>query len=440
MKRAILFAVYNVILVVLSPLLLLAYCLRVVITGKEKGGFAQRLSFGLPQTTGCIWVHAVSVGESMAASALVRELSALFPDETIVVSTITDAGNVTAKKMISQAKHIFYLPLDFKPFVKKAIRLIRPKALIIVETELWPNVIREAKKTGAKVLLASGRISDKSLGKYQKYAFFFREVLSLFDVICMQSPEEVQKILSLGAPTQNVVIGGNAKLDIVFEEPEEKEKALLKPYLHLSARQKLWVAGSTHPGEEKMLLDVYKKLRGKNVSVSLLLAPRHTQRCDEVEALVKEHGFSCARRTKFSNTNTQKSDSTPRVLLLDTMGELQMFYSIADVIFVGGSLVPAGGHNVLEPVSLGKSAFCGPYMENFKGILEILKPSGAVIQVNDAHELMEKMAASLQNEEGLLDAGRKGKELIEKNRGASRFVAFLLKDLFTHSEESEKAL
>lgn len=437
MKRPVLLAVYNLILFALSPLLLLAYCLRVLITGKEKNGFLQRLGLGLPQTNGCFWVHAVSVGESMAASALVRELSVLFPEETIVVSTITDAGNVTAKKMIPQAKHIFYLPLDFKPFVKKAMRRLKPKALIIVETELWPNFIREAKKTGSKVLLASGRISDRSLSKYQKAAFFFSAVLSYFDIICMQGPEEVQKMLSIGASPRNVLIGGNSKLDLIFEEPAEELKTALKESLHADGNAKLWIAGSTHPGEEKMILDVYKKLREQNAGMMLLLAPRHTQRCDEVEKLVKDAGFSCMRRTQLMQNVPLVLPSSGSVFLLDTMGELQTFYSIADVVFVGGSLVPVGGHNVLEPVSFGKSVFCGPYMQNFKGIMDILKPSGAVVQVADIRELEDKMLRVLKDEASLLTAGKKGKELIEKNRGASRFVAFLLKDLFTHAKETQ---
>lgn len=434
MKKAFLFAVYNIILYALSPLLLLAYVFRVLITGKEKNGFWQRLGFRLPEAQGgCIWVHAVSVGESMAASALVREMSALFPGETIVVSTITDAGNFTAKKMIPQAKHVFYLPLDLKPLVKKIIRRVHPKALVIVETELWPNLIHEAKKSGAKVVLASGRISDRSLQKYQRYSFFFSEVLSCFDIICMQGPEEVQKILSIGAASHNVLIGGNSKLDMIFQEPEEEQKTLLRNSLHLNAVKKLWVAGSTHPGEEKMILDVYRKLLAQNISAGLLLAPRHLQRCDEVEALVRGYGFPCARRTQLSKNMFSAGAHEPFVFLLDTMGELQTFYSIADVVFVGGSLVPAGGHNILEPISFGKSVFCGPHMENFKGILDLMKPAGAAVQVSDDRELLDKMLHLLQNEGALNDAGKKGKEIIEKNRGASRFVAFLLKDLFTHS-------
>lgn len=421
--------IYNLILYLLSPLLLTAYCLRVLLTGKEKNGFWQRLGFRLPETGGCIWVHAVSVGESMAASAIVRELSELFPGETLVVSTITDAGNAVAKKMIPQAKHVFYLPLDFKPFVRRAIKKIKPKALIIVETELWPNFIAEAKKTGAKVVLASGRISDKSLGKYQKYAFFFREILSLFDVICMQGPEEVQKILTIGAPTQNVVVAGNAKLDMVFEAPEEKEKNALRGNLQLNGDEKLFVAGSTHPGEEKILLEVYLKLRGKNANVRLLLVPRHIQRCEEIGALSGAFGLTAVRRTQASSESAAADRSA--VFLLDTMGELQKFYSIADIVFVGGSLVPVGGHNVLEPVCFGKSVFCGPHMENFRGILELLMPTGSVIQVPDGETLASKILDQLENGEKYAAWGKNGREIVEKNRGASRNIAFRVKELFT---------
>lgn len=424
--------IYNLILYLLSPVLLLAYVLRVLLTGKEKNGFWQRLGFRLPQTDGCIWVHAVSVGESMAASAIVREIGSLFPGETLVVSTITDAGNAVAKKMIPQASHVFYLPLDFKPFVRHAIKKVKPKALIIVETELWPNFISEAKKSGAKTVLASGRISDKSLGKYQKYAFFFREVLSLFDVICMQGPEEVQKILSIGAPTQNVVVAGNAKLDMVFTEPGENEKASLRARMGLNGDKKLFVAGSTHPGEEKVLLDVQRKLLEKNANVRLLLVPRHIQRCDDIARLVHEAGLEAVKRTQAAGTSEKGRSET--VFLLDTMGELQKFYSIADIVFVGGSLVPAGGHNVLEPVCFGKSVFCGPHMENFRGILDLLVPTGSVIQVPDGDALLEKIFDLLKNGEKYAAWGRNGKEIVEKNRGASRNIAFRVKELFTRGE------
>ena len=358
-----------------------------------------------------IWIHAVSVGEVLAARPLVPALRARFPSHRIFLSTTTVTGNEVAKKSVRGLDGLFFAPFDFPHAVRRALEVVNPSLLLLVETELWPNLIHESSRRGARVALVNGRISLRSFSRYKRMRRFLTRVLSEIDLFLMQGETHAERIRAMAAPPERVKVTGNLKFDAVEAgRPSER----LVRLLHGGSPRPLWVAGSTVVGEEELILRAFHRVRERVPHARLLLAPRHPERFAEVPRLVEAAGFRCLRRSALDPGSWTDGE----VLLLDTLGELAQLYALASVVFVGGSLVASGGHNILEPAVAGKPVVVGPHMENFQEIADVFRAESAMVQVASADELAHEIAALLLDEPRRRDLGERARDLVGKNRGA----------------------
>ncbi len=358
-----------------------------------------------------IWIHAVSVGEVLAARPLVPSLRARFPSHRIFLSTTTLTGNEVAKKSIRGLDGLFFAPFDFPHAVRRALEVVNPSLLVLVETELWPNLIHEASRRGARVALVNGRISSRSFPRYKRMRHFLARVLSEIDLFLMQGETHAERIRAMAAPPERVQVTGNLKFDSVEAgRPPER----LVRLLHGGSPRPLWVAGSTVGGEEELVLKAFHRVRERVPNARLMLAPRHPERFALVPGLVEAAGFRCLRRSALDPA----SWSDGEVLLLDSLGELAQIYSLASVVFVGGSLVPSGGHNILEPAVAGKPVVVGPHMENFQEIADTFRAESAMLQVGSADELGREVSALMLDEPRRRDLGERARSLVGRNRGA----------------------
>jgi 3-deoxy-D-manno-octulosonic-acid transferase len=385
------YALYSILL----RLGLLAY-LPVFLVRRRRAGYGHdlaqrlgRLGDGLPAEPRC-WVHAVSVGESAAGVPLVEAIHRRWPELGIVVSTITPTGaRIVRDRLAGTAAHR-YFPLDLPGPVGRALDAARPRFFIAIETELWPNFLRALARRRIPSMIANGRISDRSFHRYLRVRWLMRRVLADVSVFAMQSEEDARRILALGAPPSRVVVTGNLKSDLVPEA--ESVDAAWRERLGLGATDRLWIAGSTHRGEEAIVLDVFLRARARCPRLALLLAPRHPERAGEVEELIRERGLIPVRRSRLPDGRAAGA-----VVILDTVGELAALYGVAEVVFVGGSLVPIGGHNVLEPAMRGKPVLYGPHTSNFREGAERLQRSGGGIVVKDGLELERELSPLLED-------------------------------------------
>jgi 3-deoxy-D-manno-octulosonic-acid transferase len=319
-----------------------------------------------------IWIHAASVGEVVAARTLISALKARLPERKILLSTFTDTGNEMAQRSAG-ADTVIFLPLDHPFFVRRALCKIEPSMVVVIETELWPNLLQQACKRGIPVVLLSGRISEKAFNRYARFIGLFRRVTRCFAAYGMQSHEDARRVARLGADASRIVVTGNLK------------QGAAVPSITGATEDKppLMVAGSTHAGEEALLLESFLDLKRRFPGLRLALAPRHPERFTEVEKLLLQAGVSYVKKSRMDASSRTEHD----VLLVDTLGDLAEIYALADITFVGGSLVNVGGHNLLEPARLKKPIMFGPFMTNFRSLAEEMKRGGGAIEVRDALEL-----------------------------------------------------
>jgi len=364
-----------------------------------------------------IWLHTVSVGEANAACTLVSQLKEIYPNYNLVVSTVTQTGNKIAQKLIDSDDVLIYAPLDVSFIVKKVINLIKPQVFIVAETEIWPNIITSLTRNNIPVVLVNGRISGSSFSGYKVIQPFLKGILGKIKLFCMQTEEDAKRIIQLGAKSSQVKITGNMKFDI--ERLEDKRK---KKDLGLAEDDELFIAGSTHQGEEEIVLKTYKELIKVYPKLKLLIAPRHIERTREVERLIYRFGFKPQRISQL-----EKGLRT--IFILDTIGQLRSLYSLADVVFVGGSLISRGGQNPIEPGLFSKPVIFGPYMSNFSDAARAFLDKKAAIMVNNAQGLQDAVSKIL-NEPGLKEKlGKAAEELICEHRGASIRNAELIKEV-----------
>jgi len=374
---------------------LLAY-LPAFLARRRRAGYGRnlaqrlgRLGHGLPPEPRC-WIHAVSVGEAAAAVPLVEGIRRRWPELGIVVTTITPTGaRIVAERLAGTAVHR-YFPIDLPGPVGRALDAARPRFFIAIETELWPNFLRALARRRVPAMIANGRISDRSFRRYHWVRGLMRRVLADVAVFAMQTEEDARRIIALGAPRERVVVTGNLKSDLLPEA--SPDDARWRERLGLGPDARLWIAGSTHRGEEALVLDAFAQARARCPQLALILAPRHPERTGEVEALIRERGLGAVRRSRLPG------DAAPgAVVILDTVGELAALYALAEVVFVGGSLVPVGGHNVLEPAMRGKPVLTGPHTSNFREGVELLQRSGGGLVVKDGADLARELRRLLED-------------------------------------------
>jgi 3-deoxy-D-manno-octulosonic-acid transferase len=362
-----------------------------------------------------IWLHAVSVGESIAARPLLKALRRRYPAHAIIVSNTTETGRGTAAAFPEKDLCI-YFPFDFLPAVRRALGSLRPELVIIMETEIWPNFTREATARGVPVILANGRISDRSFAGYLRFSWFFRHALQLFSRLCMQTETDCDRIIAIGAPAGRTLRSGNLKYDIPYRHVSRDEKQRLKGQYSIPDGLLVLMAGSTHAGEEQTVIDAFRKLLPLFDGLFLVLVPRHPERAGEVATLLERSGIPFRRRSALPGPEGFRNGEA---LLVDTVGEMMGLYALSDVAFVGGSLVPTGGHNLLEPASLGVPSVFGPHMSNFREIAELVLRYGAGVQVESAEGLTESFRTLLTSAELRQVLGQNGLKLMRDNGGAT---------------------
>ena len=378
-------------------------------------GLGQRLGFGPRLPTSSIWLHAVSLGEMTAAAPLLRALRARHPGVPLVVTTATPAGRARARAL-SEDADIRYLPYDTPGSVRRFLARARPRAAIIMETELWPNLLRECDRGGIPVLLASARLSAKSVARYRRFGSLFRNVFTANLTIAAQTAADAQRFAAIGAVA--VGITGNVKFDVELGADVAAAGSTLRIAYgaargaHGAARP-VWIAGSTHAGEEEQVLDAHASLRAQFPDALLLLVPRHRDRFEGVAELLKNRGVVFERRSRMAGGIAGAS-----VLLVDSVGELAVLYASADVAFVGGSLVPIGGHNLLEPAALGLPVLTGPSHSNSQEIAQLLLARGAALEVRGAAELSAALGRLIADPQECRRMGQIGREIVAANRGS----------------------
>ena len=388
-----------------------------------------------------VWIHAVSDGETLAIVPLVKALQETFPEVRIFLSHTTPAGRETGEMRLPNVAGRFFLPLDWPRAVRRAMRRIRPAALLVVETELWPNLLRAAHDSGARVGLVNARLSERSFGRYRLAPYFMRRVLGTVDWIGAQTPTDADRFLGLGASRERVTVAGNLKFD--GRPPCDPERAsaearagkpapggppelsrfprTLARALEAAAKGPVLIAASTMPQEEEKVLKAWEQVLKQFPHAMLILAPRHPARFDEVAGTLERLARKFVRRTDFAldPRQLQSQIAEAEVVLLDTIGELAGLFGLADVAFVGGSLVPAGGHNLLEPAYWAKPILFGPHMEHFRDAVEIFLEGGAAIRVGDEKELAQRTMEFFGDRKSREETGRRAKRTIEKGSGAT---------------------
>ncbi|MBI5599416.1 MAG: 3-deoxy-D-manno-octulosonic acid transferase [Deltaproteobacteria bacterium] len=415
-------ALYDILLHLSLVTLLPYFLVKMISSGKYRRGLAERLGFFRSAKfegfggSRVVWFHAVSVGEARAVMPMLRVFRERHPEVKIVFSTVTATGNDIAKKegaLLIDA--LIYFPLDLSWVVKRTVRRIRPDMLIIVEKELWPNVMRVLKNASVPVVFVNGTVSERSFLRYNRFSFFFREVFSGIGFFCGRTKEDAQRAVALGTNPAATVVTGNIKFDMRPPTPGAGELEALRTVMGIEPADMVIVAGSTHAGEEKILLDAFKRLKGEwsVTPLKLVLAPRHPERFNEVETLVRASGLTCSRRSKGAADSPRRD-----VAILDTIGELGIVYSLSTVAFVGGTLVPVGGHNLLEPAFFGKPVLHGPYTKNCLQMAELLERHGASMRVGEK-DLFDCLGKLLRDSGLMEKMGIAAKGVVDSNRGAT---------------------
>ncbi|MBC7327771.1 DUF374 domain-containing protein [bacterium] len=413
---------YNALSFILLPFLCFYLFLR-QIRGKGFRGWKERLGF-VPKSNKGIWCHAVSVGEVMAAKPIIEEIRKLDPERPIFLSTITNTGMATARKHLSSLATLFYFPLDLLPIPLIALKRLKPAVICLVETELWPNLIFWASLLRIPVVLVNGRISDKSDLSLRALRLLFAPLLRRLHLL-MQSERDAQRVKRCGA--SNVFVFGNTKFDQVLGVKSFTQLQTLKAELGIKEGEQVFLAGSTHPGEEEKVLKAYWEARLSHPDLRLIIAPRHPERIPQVEALLSKQGFTSIRRSSLPSPDLDPHS----VILIDTVGELSTLYGLSTIAFVGGSLVPKGGHNILEPLVWGKPTLFGQYMNNFRDIAELALEEGVGIQVKNEKELGEKLKLLLISPHLQEEIRQKAEALINRMQGAGGRYAKFIYDLLS---------
>jgi len=416
------YAVYSVLIVtfflVMSPYL----AWQAVRYRKYIGSLRQRfgylpISFNLDGEQS-IWIHAVSVGEVLTARAILPQLRERYPGYRLFLSTTTMTGQQIARNSLQYVDEVFYFPFDLGFIVNRTLRLVKPKLFVMMETEIWPNLLRACHKHGIRTVLVNGRISSRSYPRYRFARPFFRRVLTNVDRFCMQGEESARRIIDIGADPEKVIVTGSLKFDSLDlpggPQAADRGRNRVLRYFRVPPDRPVIIAASTLKGEEEPVFEAFQRIRARVPETLLIIAPRKPERFDEVEQLARRCGWNVSRRSELP------VDSEPRhdVVVLDTIGELAQLYQVATAVFVGGSLVDQGGHNIIEPAVFGKPIVFGPYMQNFAEIARAFVENDAALQIRTPRELEHALLGLLNDPVRRARLGAAARALVEANRGA----------------------
>ncbi len=439
------YSLYSVLVLALAVIASPWFVYQALRYKKYVGSLGQRMGY-LPVSFNMdadesLWIHGVSVGEVLTARPLISDLKRRYPNLRMFLSTTTLAGQQLARRSVQDVDAVFYFPFDLGIFVRRTLDLVRPRLFIMMETEIWPNLLRECHRRGVKTAVVNGRLSGRSFPRYRMIRAFMRRVLGHVDRFLVQSEESARRFIDLGADPARVVVTGSLKFDslevsttalagapaarAVRGGVEARARDRVLRYFRLTASRPVIVAGSTMKGEETAVLRAFRRVRTTAPNTLLVIAPRNPERFGEVEQLVRAEGWKVARRTDLA------IDSEPRVdvVVLDTIGELATIYQLGTVVFVGGSLVATGGHNVLEPAVFGKPIVFGPHMQNFAEIADAFVSNGAGVQLGSEQELDEAFVSLMSDPVRRARLGAAARALVEANRGANEKSVTVLADL-----------
>ncbi len=417
-------------MVIIYDLIFLVYAIVtlpvLLLKGKWHESFAQRFgSFSAALLARLrekrnLWIHAVSVGEVQAVGGLIKELKKAYPQYQLVLTTVTKTGFELAQQNFAQECLVLYAPVDLSWSVRRFVRNVSPTVYLVAETEIWPNLWLALGKDRIPIVQVNGRISDQAFGRYERIKWLLAPIINKAHLFCMQSERDVKRLVALGALPQKVHLAGNIKFDDVADSVgfHPQDYGLLP-------EEPVWIAGSTHPGEEEIILSVYAQLRAAHPRLRLILAPRHPHRVKEVCHLVESQNFGVRLFSTLSTTRVQADE----VIVVDTIGQLRSLYSLATVVFVGKSLRVGGGHNIIEPAFWSKPIVVGPAMQNFQDILDIFLQHQAIRQVADAKDLMKNVSELLANSAERERLGASAKDAIRQYQGATRRIVMALSAL-----------
>ncbi|MBQ9365974.1 MAG: tetraacyldisaccharide 4'-kinase [Schwartzia sp.] len=432
---------YNIAAIIVVILIIPVFMVRAI----RERGFVERIKQSLGFISdeelakvakkNCIWVHAASVGEVVAASPLIKEFRKEFPTNPILVSVVTASGYEMANRIIKDADSIIYFPLDLPFLAAHMVRRILPRVYLPVETELWPNFLKACRKLRIPVMMVNGRISDKSVRRYHHLHSLLDDMIGTVTKFAMQSPIDAEHIIRLGANPNLVIVTGNTKFDQTYTNVSKSEKNKILRDMGLTDNDGIFLAGSTHRGEEEPVLKAFEAIRETHKNAKLVIAPRELLRVSEVIFLCENAGFKVAKRTELSEHPSTGHD----IVILDTIGELGKVYSIGDVIYVGGSLIPHGGHNILEPAAHGKAIIVGFNMFNFKETHALFTKRNAVITARNADELVESVKSLFDDPDERMRMESETLAICEENKGAARKSAMLLHEMLDQVEEKRLA-
>lgn len=412
---------YSVLFLLALPLILARLLWRGRRAPSYRRRIAERLALRLPRPAGAgIWLHAVSVGESIAAAPLIRALQERYPGVPITVTCMTPTGSERIRALFGDGVRHCYLPYDLPCLARRFLDGVRPQLAIIMETELWPNFIHQAKRRNIPVILANARLSERSARGYGRFSALTASMLAELALIAAQTPAEAERFRRLGASPQRLRVTGSIKFDVAVD-PHLLERARAQRQAWGAGRRPVWIAASTHQGEDEIILAAHRKLLLAFPDALLILVPRHPERFAKAYGLCREQGLACVRRSTAEPVNAGCS-----VLLGDSMGELLFLYGLADCAFVGGSLVPRGGHNPLEPAALGKPVICGPHLFNFQDIAGQLERAGALWKVEDGESLAQAVATLWRDKDCARRMAEGGDQVLKANRGALRLLLELI--------------
>lgn len=433
-------------MILLSPYFLM----RALLRGKRLDNLPERMGWKFPRELRehsapqpqrkAIWVHAVSVGEVLAALPLAKQLKDRYPNNRLVISTTTATGQALARERMNFADAIFYFPLDWTGPVRRAIRAVQPSAVLIVETEIWPNFLLECRRASVPVVFVNGRLSPRSYSGFLRALTysggllrpFLKRILHDASLYLMQGAEDAERLIALGAPPDRVLVTGNLKYDLAAP-PANALSSWLAPELARANRAPILIAGSVVAGEEKMVLAAFAAVEKEFPDALLIFAPRKPDQFNNAAAAISQTGRTLLRRSEIAlNAAPAGAFAIPgNIFLLDSLGELAALYRLADAVFVGGSLVPTGGHNILEPAAFGKVPVFGPYMDNFREMAAAFLLAGASVRVSTPQELGEAWLVLLRDPRTAAHMGAAAKDLVARNQGATERVLTQLEKALT---------